>query len=315
MLTTTRSQNYRGQPADAPYLGWSHRNSRPEMMDLSGYLDSLRQGYDSVREAYGSMFTAIAGLSQPGQSSAPRRPGANRSGCGCDDVHRHGHDRRCCGCGDEHEHGHNQSGCGCSDEHDHEHDHGHDRRSCGSEPSCRCQCCIEDADIVVYAHCGELRVVPIEIDNDTRKVREDVSLEISDVRTAGGRQLRWRVVATTEGPLTLDACSTTKIEILVHVVCDDDGDDAQAQGQKAEEQKAQSQKAEGQATENQQDQTQFLELTLGARLGAHAMDVDECVVGYFTVRLGGCLTRPIVVAIAALPAACDSYRTGCACCC
>ncbi len=42
-------------------------------------------------------------------------------------------------------------------------------------------------------------------------------------------------------------------------------------------------------------------------------DVDECVVGYFTVRLGGCVTRPIVVAVAALPVSCDSYRTGCAC--
>jgi hypothetical protein len=44
-------------------------------------------------------------------------------------------------------------------------------------------------------------------------------------------------------------------------------------------------------------------------------DVDSCEVGYVTVRLGGCLVRPIVVAIAAVPPACGAYCAGCSCSC
>jgi hypothetical protein len=40
-------------------------------------------------------------------------------------------------------------------------------------------------------------------------------------------------------------------------------------------------------------------------------DVDQCEVGYVTIRLGGCLVSPIVVAIAVLPDSCDSYQAGC----
>lgn len=311
MPATTTYQGDRGQVGYSPYLGWSHRNNRLEMMDLPDYLDSLRQGYDSVRDAYSSMFAAIPGLSQPGV--AGDRPVRHRSSCGCaehGDEHRghHGDEHR--GHGDEHRGHHGgQYGCGCDG------GHRHDRHGCGcgSELSCRCTCCIEDADIVVYAHCGELRVVPIEIDNGTRKAREDVSLDVSDVRTAGGRRLPWRAVATVEGPLTLDACSTTRIQVLVHVACDDDGaGGGQTRGDNAEEQGKD--QAKDQAKDQDKDQPQPLRSAFGVRLGAQFGDVDDCVVGYFTVRLAGCLTRPIVVAIAALPVSCDSYRTDCACC-
>ena len=56
---------------------------------------------------------------------------------------------------------------------------------------------------MVYARCGEFRVIPIEIENETRKVREDVSVEVSDVRSAGGRDLGWQVGIDKQGPLTL----------------------------------------------------------------------------------------------------------------
>jgi hypothetical protein len=273
MATTTTRRRDQQSSGPAAYLSWSHDNNRMEMTDLRGYLDSLQRGYDSVQRAYSSMAGAMPAAPAwgvPATSDHPRDRGRR---------HRHGqgpkrdHDRDDCGCGGR------ERDCGCG---------GRQRDcGCGSIPSCRCECCIEDADIVVYAHCGEVRVVPIEIENDTRKPRENVSLDISDIRTAGGRVLPWSTASTVQGPLVLDACSTTRFEILVTVDCEP-GD-----------------RASGQAGEGGSDPA--------AGQAKDITDVDECVVGYFTVRLGGCLTRPIVVAIAALPYSCDSYRTGCAC--
>ena len=45
------------------------------------------------------------------------------------------------------------------------------------------------------------------------------------------------------------------------------------------------------------------------------IDVDDCEVGYVTIRVGGCLVRPIVVAIAVLPRDCDAYHASCSCSC
>jgi hypothetical protein len=283
MATTTRHRNR--QPASpAAYLGWSHANNRLEMMDLPGYLDALQRSYDSVQQAYSSMATAMPAAS-PWWVPTPSGDRPQTRGRG----RRHGHDDSA---GHQHDHD-----CDC----DRDCGRGGHDRDCGCEATtCRCDCCVADADIVVYAHCGEVRVVPIEIDNDTRKPREDVSLDISDVRTAGGRLLPWPTATTVQGPLVLDACSTTRFEILVRVDCrssDPDGD--QNEGNQPAD------KGKGAKADRGAD--------LRAFATVDTTDVDDCVVGYFTVRLGGCLTRPIVVAVAALPYACDSYRTGCAC--
>lgn len=50
------------------------------------------------------------------------------------------------------------------------------------------------------------------------------------------------------------------------------------------------------------------------REGGHE-GVDECKVGYATVRAEGCLVRPIVVAVAVLPDHCGAHRIGCLCGC
>jgi hypothetical protein len=155
----------------------------------------------------------------------------------------------------------------------------------------------------VYAHCGELRVVPIEIANDTRKVREDVTVDLSDVRSAGGRVLPWQTVLQPVGPLTLDPCSTTKLELLVHIICGDESTST-----------APVRTAGGDKPLAKDDVAPNL-LRMAARQRADFGDVDQCEVGYLTVRLGGCLVRPIVVAIAALPDACATYRAGCSCSC
>jgi hypothetical protein len=286
-----------------------------EFMDFPSYLDSVRQGYDT---AYGGLVTGLQQLGWPAAGipgpygppvgmalgpvtvpSARWEPEAGRD-------RRHGHrrsrwheagegDRHGCGCG----HGRDRD-CGCRRDRecrDCEHGHG----QCGS----RCDCCVVDADIVVYGHCGEIRVVPIEIDNDSRKARENVEIHVSDVRSGGGRELAWPVLIQPQGPVTLEPCRTTRLELLVHITCgeasraaSDDTDDA-ASGQDA-------------AAEKDASTDAFAAL---AAQREHGFDVERCEVGYTTVRLEGCLVRPIVVAIAALPLGCESYRVGCSCSC
>jgi hypothetical protein len=331
------------------YLGWSHRNARLEMMDLPAYVDSFRQGYEMLREAYAS---AIGGGPPPvqryggGYNASARDASSSEHGghlsrghrrhtqedgherecdCGHDRSerhHEHVHDRDCdcgghghrneCECGHErHERGHvHDCDCDCD---------GHGRRNerdcgcgCRPQPGSRCECCIQDADIVVYAYCGEVRVVPIEIENDSRRVREDVAVEVTEIRTAGGRNLPWQTLVTPEGPLTLEPRSTTKLELLVHIVCSELADEGR---QATEPALAAAEKKRPGKTEEQPSPTNsdVLNQTLTSSRGTR--DLDECVVGYLTVRLGGCVIRPIVVAIAALPDSCDSYRTGCSCSC
>jgi hypothetical protein len=240
-----------------PYWGWSHDNQRLEMMDLPSYIDSLRQTYDTalsdLSDRLQSLSTMIGAPGLTGTTAHTSR-------------HTKGHGHHDCGCG------HADCGCGC----------GHD--------DCGCDCCICDADVVVYAHCGEVRVVPIEVENDTRRERENVNVEISNVRSARGGELPWEVAINPSGTLTLPPCSRTKLELLVHVVCGDQDAKPTAAQPKAE------------ATPVAIERGQF-------------GDVDECEVGYVTVRLDGCTVCPIVVAIAVLPNRCDSYRVDCSCSC
>ncbi|MDT5066637.1 MAG: hypothetical protein QOK02_2792 [Mycobacterium sp.] len=263
------------------YWGWSHQNQRLEMMDLPAYIDSLRQTYDAALQDMSDRLQSLTTLFGASPSAYRQQGGGH-----------HGHDHHG---GHHHEHDHHEH-----DHHGHDH-HGHDRDDCGcgcggecgggckDEHDCGCDCCINDADVIVYAHCGEIRVVPIEVTNDTRRDRENVTVEISDVRTAGGTVLPWQALINPSGPVTLPACSTTKLELLVHLVC---GKTEQPKG-----------KAEG----------DVLRAAVAQR--TETGDVDGCEVGYVTIRLGGCVVRPIVVAIAVLPDRCDAYRVGCACSC
>src|SRR5262249_40501990 len=147
--------------------------------------------------------------------------------------------------------------CDCDDCHRGHGWHGRD---------CRCECCIVDADYVVYARCFERRVVPIEIENDTRKVRDNVTLDVSDVRSAGGRALPWRVTVRPESPLTLPPCSTTEIDLSVDIRCgeDDDKDDEGQDDTKASGARKATRAQAAEAASRTDDLT----------------DVDDCEVGY-----------------------------------
>jgi hypothetical protein len=270
------------------YYGWSHDEARMQMMDLPDFLDSFRLGYERAVEdlqkqladatqAYmpsGNAPYGLAGYAPTGYQPQTGRHGKYHGG------HHPHHDRDC--------------DCECHDRHH------HDKCGCGHRDDCRCECCIVDADYVVYARCFERRVVPIRIENDTRKVREDVTLDVSEVRSAGGRVLPWKVSVTPQSPLTLEPCSETEIDVLVEIECHDTSDDPKPQTPR----KGAAPKAAAEAKDAEQ-----------ASRSRERIDVDDCEVGYVTIRVGGCLVRPIVVAIAVLPRDCDAYHASCSCGC
>ena len=298
-------------PTGAPvYWGWSHANQRMEMMDLPSYLDSFRMGYEQALSDLQQRMQAMASSMVPG-SGATTPPMPQAWGTGWTGAApapwgapgRHGH---------RHHHGHHghHRDCGCEEHR--EHDCGCRDFDCDDD-DCRCECCIDDADIVIYARCGETRVIPIEIDNDSRRERDNVTLELSDVRSSGGRKLDWPARLDQQGPLTLEPCSRTKLELLVHVACEDPNpptntEDSPAAGGKRAAKDA---PVKSLPSDTAEEAVRTRLLTDIRSTG----NVDRCEVGYVTLRLGGCLVRPIVVAIAVLPNECGSFRTGCQCSC
>jgi hypothetical protein len=269
------------------YYGWSHDEGRMQMMDLPSYLDSFRSGYERAIEDLQSQLTSLAQSMMPSGSAAtawpqyqaPKgwQPGARQH----DQPHHHHH-------GDD---------CGC-----HDHERSHDRHDdhcgcrCHCDHNCHCTCCIVDADYVVYARCEERRVIPIQIENDTRRARENVTIDVSDVRTSGGRVLPWKASVLPRESLTIEACSSTEIDLQVEIDCTADKDPDQP--------KQTPRKAAARAEEQQ--------AVVRAR---ERVDVDDCEVGYVTIRLEGCLVRPIVVAIAVLPRDCEAFHASCSCSC
>ena len=282
-MHSRRSYGDRGRAPTAPmYWGWSHANERMEMMDLASYLDAYRVGYQQASDDMQARWQQYADALLGG--AVPPGPTGLRTG-----HHRHQH---------EHHHGceHCEAGHGWER---HEH-HGDCCHECHDD--CSCECCISnDADVVVYARCGEVRVVPIEIENDTRRARPDVTVEVSDVRTAGGRVLPWAVRLDTEGPLTLEPCSRTTIELAVQVSC----------GERTVEKPAPAEPVRGAKGKASAEQ----ETTGAVSVDRTATDVDRCEVGYLSVRVEGCLLRPIVIAVAARPKHCDAFVMGCSCSC
>jgi hypothetical protein len=154
----------------------------------------------------------------------------------------------------------------------------HGKASC----DCHCECCVCDADVLVHARCSERRRISLTFENDTRRERE-VKLTLGAFSTSGGTDLGWRAeLSTTE--LTLRACDSQTVLLDVQVNC---GKLAPSGGP-----------IELDSTERREPRT-----------------VDHCVVGYSTVRAEGCLTRPVVVAVAVLPDDCYSHTAHCGCNC
>lgn len=179
--------------------------------------------------------------------------------------HRHRHHHGC-GCDDD---------CGCHDCH-------HD--------DCHCECCVINADLVVNARLGERRVVPLTVENSRRRERE-VTLELSQFTSRGGKpaQVTGRLVPPTE--FTLTACEEREVILVVDVGGQgQDGVDVIVKAETTSKAKA--------ATD-----------------GGQVVDVDDCEVAYADLTVTGCDIRPLRIAVSALPRDCHAYPVDCGCGC
>lgn len=184
--------------------------------------------------------------------------------------------------------------------HDHRHHH-HHHHDCGCDDRCyddycHCLCCIGDADLVVYAHLGERRVVPIEIENSRRRERE-IRLELSDWSSRGGRptEISGQLVPPTE--FTLAPCERREVLLVVNAVT---GTAGATLGKVAQGDLP----AEREVEEREQEQER-----------RRTPDVDECEVYYADLRVEGCDIRPVRIALVLLPRDCDPYEIDCHCGC
>jgi hypothetical protein len=176
---------------------------------------------------------------------------------------QYGHKPGCDCCDDNHGKGH-----GC-----HEHD-------------CHCSCCIKCADAVEYARCGEIRLIPITLENDSRRERE-VRLELGGFSTSGGQNLEWQA-ALSETQFKLPPCGEKTVLLRVAVDCAKFG-------------------TQGTPSPNEPG------TTVPPR--DRQATVDECKVAYATLRADGCMIRPLVIAVAVLPNDCGAHHAGCQCGC
>lgn len=141
---------------------------------------------------------------------------------------------------------------------------------------CECRCCIGDADYVIYARPGEVRIIPIRLENERRRERV-INLEFSGWSRRGGGKAPIGTQIIPEGEFTLPACSERDIRLRVDIAqLQDDNPD----------------------TPNRLPQ------------------IDECLVLYGDLRIEGCDVRPVRIALALLPLDCDPFvvECGCSCC-
>lgn len=143
------------------------------------------------------------------------------------------------------------------------------------EDNCHCRCCIHDADLVVYARLGEVRMVPIRLENSRRRERE-INLDFSGWSSRSGKQTGIESQILPAGEFTLPACSEKELMLRV---------DASRQ------------------TSDQPGETSRLP------------EVDDCTVLYGDLRVEGCDIRPIRIALALMPPDCDPYVIHCDCNC
>lgn len=229
----------------------------------TGYLTTLRDGWSQAMQQWadqsGSAWDQWSRWAQDWAGAVPQPPGwgAGTAPRGMHHDHR-GHRHEDCDCD-----------CGCGHE-----AHEGCRDSCG--------CCVPEADVVVHARAGEVRVVPFRLSNRWRRERE-VTLAVGPWQVCGGRGLEVRGVLEDE-KLVLAPCEDRVVRLMVSVV----GRDTTTTGQTGD-----------QTTDSNH---------------ASAADVDESVSAYADVRFEGC-GRPVRVAVVVSPGRCDAVDVCCDCGC
>ncbi len=244
------------------------------MMDLPDFMDNTQAGLSQMvtdsASAMQRMWNPDAGGGTATSGRSQHRWRAHDD-CGCDAD---------CGCG-------GTRGC-----------------------DCHCECCVCDADVVLYARCGELRRIPLTFENDTRR-DTPVTLTLEKFVTSGGRDLGW-TAALSELKFTVHPCDEHTVSLAVRIQCKSD---ALTPAPNPNNPAPPAGGGPGAPNPGNVAGTPTRSVNLvGGRDDAFG-SVDTCEVGYATIRAEGCLTRPIVVAIAVLPDDCDASRHGCGCGC
>jgi hypothetical protein len=163
------------------------------------------------------------------------------------------------------------------------------------DADCRCQCCVGDADLLVYARLGERRVVPISVENTRRRERE-VQVSLSTFTTASGKSsgVRGQLLPPTD--FTVAPCQEREVTLLLAATGatgDQDKEDV------VEDLRESMEAAVADAEERRE----------------RLPDVEECEVAYADLRVVGCDVRPVRIAVAVLPRDCASYSVACGCGC
>ncbi len=282
-----------------------------------GFADAVQQWVDQSTTAWDqwsqawSPAAAAVGLGMPGALGAVPRQHRR--------AHRHG--ERDCGCGDSgagcREHGgHRQGkhsprdrGCECGEWHTH-------TEGCGCHDSCcrdACDCCVPEADVIVRARAGEVRVVPFRLHNPWRRERE-VSLEIGPWHVcAGDEDLEVRAVLEDE-KIVLKPCEDRIVRLLISTRgVDDDGVWSPRDNRGANDAAVPTEPvAAAKRARTAGAGREPVDVVAGAT--RRTSDVESCVSAYADVRFEGC-ARPQRVAVVVLPAECDAVETGCDCGC
>lgn len=269
------------------FVGFCRRSRQFRMMDLPDFMDNMQAGWSQMMtDGSSSMQRMWSGGGPAPWSGAGMSPWSGAGMSPMSMTQPWGSSRgNGCGCG---------CGCGC--------DGGvSGRRDCGGH----CECCVCDADVLVHARCGEIRRIPLTFENDTRRDKP-VTLTLENFVTSGGRDLGW-TAKLSETQFTLRPCDEQTVSIAVHIVCKDDTT------------KSPPTPVPGGNPDTAPGATPVTPTT-NVIPGVTPIDifgtVDRCEVGYATIRADGCLTRPVVVAVAVLPDDCDAFRhpCGCGCC-
>ena len=156
---------------------------------------------------------------------------------------------------------------------------------CDSPPSrCECQCCIVDADVVVYGRLGERRVVPLTIENSRRRELA-IKMELSAFHSRGGSASLVSGGLLPPAPeFTIPPCGHHSVILVVESGLGGAGSAAGATS-----------------------------ATIGRQ--PTLPDVDECVVSYADLSIQGCDRRPLRIAVALLPRDCGDFKIPCQCSC
>jgi hypothetical protein len=92
----------------------------------------------------------------------------------------------------------------------------HEDCGCHKDP-CHCNCCIVDADLIVYARLGEVRVIPLFLENTWRRERKIIT-ELSPWTSRGGNPAPIKGKLLPPAPeFTLPPCGHQTLTLVVEI--------------------------------------------------------------------------------------------------